>query len=49
MRRAGRQPEIHHYEADHAFFNATRPEVFDAACADLAWQRTLRFWQEHLG
>ncbi len=49
LRAAGRQPDIHHYEADHAFFNATRPEVFDAACADLAWQRTLRFFQEHLG
>lgn len=26
---------------DHAFFNDDRPEVYDAAAADLAWQRTL--------
>jgi carboxymethylenebutenolidase len=48
MRTAGRQPDVHHYEADHAFFNQTRPEVYDAACADLAWQRTLAFLRQHL-
>ena len=48
MRGAGRQPEIHHYEAEHAFFNQTRPEVFDASCADLAWSRTLSFLRTHL-
>jgi len=26
---------------DHAFFNDDRPEVYDAAAAGLAWQRTL--------
>jgi len=35
--------EIHRYPADHAFFNDQRPEVFDAASAQLAWQRTLDF------
>lgn len=49
MRAAGRSPEIHHYEADHAFFNAARPEVHDAAAAALAWQRSLAFLQQHLG
>jgi carboxymethylenebutenolidase len=48
MRAAGRQPEIHHYEADHAFFNASRPEVHDAAAAELAWQRSLAFLNQHL-
>lgn len=49
MRAAGRQPDVHHYEADHAFFNQTRPEVFNAGCADLAWTRTLAFFGQHLG
>lgn len=48
MRAAGRQPEIHHYEADHAFFNASRPEVHDAVAAELAWQRSLAFLNRHL-
>jgi len=43
MRGAGASPEIYHYAADHAFFNKTRPEVYDAACADLAWQRSIDF------
>jgi carboxymethylenebutenolidase len=48
LRSAGASPEIYHYEADHAFFNRSRPEVYDAACADLAWTRTLAFLQQHL-
>jgi len=48
MKAAGRRPEIHHYEADHAFFNASRPEVHDAAAAELAWQRALAFLNRHL-
>jgi len=36
--------EVHRYEADHAFFNSSRPEVFDAQCAKLAWERTLAFF-----
>lgn len=43
MKAAGRSPEIHHYEAEHAFFNAARPEVHDAAAAALAWRRSLDF------
>jgi carboxymethylenebutenolidase len=48
MTAAGRSPHIHHYAAQHAFFNASRPEVFDAGCADLAWQRTVAFLRQHL-
>ncbi len=36
--------EIHRYEAQHAFCNESRPEVFDPACARQAWERTLAFW-----
>jgi len=48
MRAAGAQPELYHYQADHAFFNNARPEVFDAACAQLAWGRSLDFLRRHL-
>jgi carboxymethylenebutenolidase len=48
MRAAGQSPQMHHYDADHAFFNASRPEVYNAACADLAWSRTTTFLSEQL-
>jgi carboxymethylenebutenolidase len=48
MRGAGAQPDIHRYVADHAFFNKTRPEVYDAECAELAWARTLAFFSQYL-
>ena len=48
MRSADATPEIHRYLADHAFFNQTRPEVYDAACAQQAWERSLAFFTRHL-
>jgi carboxymethylenebutenolidase len=36
------------YEADHAFVNDTRPEVYDAAAAKLAWSRSVEFLKKHL-
>ena len=45
---AGGQVEAHFYDADHAFFNDTRPEVFDADSASLAWSRTLDFLRRNL-
>src|SRR5690606_32786737 len=48
MRTAGRTPDIHHYPAQHAFFNEARPEVFDAESAELAWQRAIGFLRQHL-
>jgi carboxymethylenebutenolidase len=33
---------------DHAFFNDTRPEVYDAEAARLAWQRTVEFLRAKL-
>jgi carboxymethylenebutenolidase len=35
--------ELHRYVANHAFFNDTRAEVYDAAAAKLAWERSLKF------
>ncbi len=45
---AGKPFEAHFYDAGHAFFNDSRPEVYDAPSADLAWQRTLAFLRTHL-
>lgn len=41
--------EVVSYDADHAFFNDTRPEVYDAAAASDAWRRVLAHFQKHLG
>lgn len=41
---AGKVPhELHRYDAQHAFFNESRPEVHDADTAALAWQRSIIF------
>lgn len=45
---AGKSIETHYYDAGHAFFNDTRPEVYHADSAKLAWDRTLKFFGEHL-
>ena len=36
------------YEADHAFFNNTRPEVYDEAAAKDAWAKVLGFFNDQL-
>ncbi|MFQ5513026.1 MAG: dienelactone hydrolase family protein [Myxococcota bacterium] len=49
IRAAGARVEFHTYPGvDHAFFNDTRPDVYNEAAASEAWQRTLRFFREHL-
>jgi len=35
--------EIHRYDADHAFFNDTRPKVYSKPNAEMAWKRTVQF------
>lgn len=45
---AGGSVEAHFYDADHAFFNDTRPTVYDRESAALAWERTLAFLRKHL-
>ena len=45
---AGVAVEVHFYDAGHAFFNDSRPQVFDRAAATLALQRTLAFLRSHL-
>jgi carboxymethylenebutenolidase len=50
LREHGKQIETHIYPGtDHAFFNDTRPEVYNADAAADAWRRTVDFFREHLG
>ena len=50
LRGLGKSVEIIIYPgADHAFFNDTRPEVYDADASRALWDRTLAFFTEHLG
>jgi carboxymethylenebutenolidase len=45
----GKTGIVHVYpQADHAFFNDSRPEVYRAEDATLAWQRTMQFFGQHL-
>ncbi|MGI8567318.1 MAG: dienelactone hydrolase family protein [Pyrinomonadaceae bacterium] len=49
LKSLGKDVEIHIYPGtDHAFFNDTRPEVYDARAAADAWKRTLAFFRQHL-
>ncbi len=34
--------------SQHAFFNDTRPQVYDQAAAEQAWERTLAFFRDRL-
>lgn len=40
--------EVVTYDADHAFFNDTRPEVYDAVAAADAWRRVLDLFRTNL-
>jgi carboxymethylenebutenolidase len=40
--------EVLKYDADHAFFNDTRPEVYDAEAAKDVWSKVTKFFDENL-
>ena len=40
--------EVVSYDADHAFFNDTRPQVYDAVAAADAWERVLSHFRRYL-
>jgi carboxymethylenebutenolidase len=45
----GKRHEFHTFaDAQHGFFNETRPEVYDAAAAKDAWAKTLAFFRQEL-
>jgi|SRR6266496_1702648 len=41
--------EVVSYDADHAFFNDTRPQVYNPEAAADAWRRGLEHFRKHLG
>jgi carboxymethylenebutenolidase len=43
MKAGGVAAELFRYDAQHAFMNERRSEVYDAACAELAWRRATAF------
>jgi carboxymethylenebutenolidase len=49
LKTAGVKSTLYRYEADHAFANETRTEVYAPAAAELAWKRTLAFLHQELG
>ncbi len=44
---AGAAPDIHRYDAAHAFFNERSP-AYDVACANQAWDRMAAFLKKTL-
>jgi carboxymethylenebutenolidase len=40
--------ELYRYDAQHAFMNESRPQVYDPSSAKLAWDRTLAFLKKAL-
>lgn len=49
LTKLGKRHEFHTYpDARHAFFNDTRPEVYDNAAATDAWKRTVEFLRREL-
>jgi len=50
LKAGGKRYTLHMYPgAQHAFNNDTGAARYDKAAADLAWQRTVTFFTEHLG
>ena len=45
---AGKPAEFYRYAAEHGFVNEQRDTVHDRVAAELAWQRTLAFFGNHL-
>ena len=48
LRASGAPVVAYFYDAGHAFFNDSRPEVYAPADARLAWERTLAFLRTNL-
>ncbi len=50
LKNLGKDARFHIYEGtEHAFFNDSRPDVYNAGAAKLSWERTLAFFRRHLG
>jgi carboxymethylenebutenolidase len=49
LEQAGKHVEAYFYNAEHAFFNDTRPNVYSRSDAHEAWKRTIEFFNRSLG
>ncbi len=47
--KVGEKMTTFEYDADHAFVNDTRPEVYNAEATKTAWKRAVEFLHHHLG
>jgi carboxymethylenebutenolidase len=48
LEKLGKSIQLEIYDADHAFVNDTRPEVYHEANAKLAWKRSVDFLKKNL-
>jgi carboxymethylenebutenolidase len=48
LKQSKSQFELYRYDAQHAFMNEARPQVYDAESAKTAWARTLEFLKKAL-
>ncbi len=48
LKAGGVSCELYRYEAQHAFFNEERPDVYDAGAAKDSWERSLVFLKANL-
>jgi carboxymethylenebutenolidase len=49
LRALGKNVEIEVFaNANHAFFNDTRPDVYNAEASGIAWRKTLELFRSHL-
>lgn len=48
LKTSGKTFEIYRYDAEHAFTNPERKEVYDARAAEQAWERCLAFFRKYL-
>ncbi|MCS6806381.1 MAG: dienelactone hydrolase family protein [Acidobacteriota bacterium] len=49
LKALGKTAEVHIYPGlEHAFFNDSRPEVYNKEAAEDAWRRVLAFYRQHL-
>jgi carboxymethylenebutenolidase len=49
LKKSKSQFELFRYDAQHAFMNEARPQVFDPVSAKLAWDRILTFMKKTIG
>jgi carboxymethylenebutenolidase len=48
MKDAGQKPEIHRYDAKHAFANERSVDAYDVGAANTSWDRAMAFLKKHI-